>query len=266
MKNSNNNKVIDLIICGADEKILRVFEPTAIFANFLNTLSQNNLHLYFPSQNDEDQVLLKKDPLLYRTTTEGGSQVLGLMTKAIKVEKQKYTSYYDDEEGGIIDENEEKEGGKNSIDFSTPPNEEFLTKHTLWPEINKLYGHGFELQAIATNSDGSLIFSSCKSQTSKDAEIIIWDVEKYKIQQKLEGHSFTISCLEFDEKNGILASAGRDRLLCLWRKGEEGWKGFWKEKGHMRMVLGLGWSHDGEVLGSGSRDKRIKVVPFYYLI
>jgi hypothetical protein len=27
------------------------------------------------------------------------------------------------------------------IDFDKPPHDDYLVKHTLWPEMNKLYGH-----------------------------------------------------------------------------------------------------------------------------
>ena len=38
-----------------------------------------------------------KDPLLYETYAEGGVQVLGLMTKMQKVEREKVVSYYEEE-------------------------------------------------------------------------------------------------------------------------------------------------------------------------
>jgi elongator complex protein 2 len=33
---------------------------------------------------------------------------------------------------------------------------------TLWPEKDKLYGHGYELISVATSSDGQYIASACK--------------------------------------------------------------------------------------------------------
>ena len=41
--------ILDVIACGADEKVVRILEPPACFANYLNSFTQANLHLYFPS-------------------------------------------------------------------------------------------------------------------------------------------------------------------------------------------------------------------------
>lgn len=48
-------------------------------------------------------------------------------------------------------------------DFNSTPSENYLMRNTLWPEINKLYGHGFEIKCITSNFEGTLIASSCKS-------------------------------------------------------------------------------------------------------
>lgn len=43
-----------------------------------------------------------------------------------------------------------------------PPTEENLMQNTLWPEEQKLYGHGYEVFALACNSRGDIIASACK--------------------------------------------------------------------------------------------------------
>ena len=90
--------VIDVIACGADEKVIRLLEPPACFANYLNTFTKANLHLFFNSPAEENLYKMSKpqDPvLLYTPYSEGGTQVLGLMTKMQKIEREKITSYYD---------------------------------------------------------------------------------------------------------------------------------------------------------------------------
>lgn len=51
-------------------------------------------------------------------------------------------------------------------------------QNTLWPEGAKLYGHGNDLIALAANSDGTLLASSCKASHEMDAHIILWYVNQ----------------------------------------------------------------------------------------
>ena len=37
---------------------------------------------------------------------------------------------------------------------SYPPPEETLVQNTLWPELHKMYGHGYELFCLAANNKG----------------------------------------------------------------------------------------------------------------
>lgn len=80
--------VLDVIACGADEKVVRILEPPACFANYLNSFTHANLHLYFPSIEEEKKYTVSKPGdavLLYEAYSEGGTQVLGLMTKSQRV-------------------------------------------------------------------------------------------------------------------------------------------------------------------------------------
>jgi elongator complex protein 2 len=47
--------------------------------------------------------------------------------------------------------------------FNTPPNDIILSSRTLWPELNKLYGHGYEVISLATH--GNIIASASKGLT-----------------------------------------------------------------------------------------------------
>lgn len=87
-----------MIVCGADEKVVRLVEPPACFANYLNSFTEANLHLFFNSEKEEANYLISKPQdkvLMYEAYSEGGTQVLGLMTKMQRVEREKITSYYE---------------------------------------------------------------------------------------------------------------------------------------------------------------------------
>jgi len=52
--NSNyGTKVCDIIICGPDEKVIRLYEPPASFLNMINKRCDTKLHLYFDSELQE---------------------------------------------------------------------------------------------------------------------------------------------------------------------------------------------------------------------
>lgn len=63
--------------------------------------------------------------------------MLGLMTKMQRVEREKITNYYEEDEGGPVaeeaEETKEETNLKSEVDYSKPPHEDYLVKHTLWP-------------------------------------------------------------------------------------------------------------------------------------
>lgn len=61
-----------------------------------------------------------------------------------------------------------------AIDNTEPPTEETLLQNTLWPEIQKLYGHGYEIYCLAASPDSLLLASACKATTTEHAAILIW--------------------------------------------------------------------------------------------
>lgn len=152
------------------------------------------------------------------------------------------------------------------FNYMEPPDEDFLTNNTLWPESNKLFGHGYEVIALATSHDGKFIASGGKSQSEKHSKLFVWNANKNQPVAKLEGHNLTIVQIEFSPSDKYLLSVSRDRSWCLYRKKEniEGeiespysFVQIGKET-HGRIIWGCSWAHDEKLFITGSRDKTIK--------
>jgi elongator complex protein 2 len=72
--------------------------------------------------------------------------------------------------------------------YSRPPTEEALAQNTLWPEMQKLYGHGYEIFSLAstgTDLKSTTVASACKASKAEHAEVILWQPEAqgWKIKQ-----------------------------------------------------------------------------------
>lgn len=100
------------------------------------------------------------------------------------------------------------------VQFS-PPLEADLLQNTLWPEKEKLYGHGFEIIAVGTSRDGKYIASSCKASKAEYAAVIIWSAESYRKIGELSGHALTVTTIVFSPDGKWLVTAGRDRSWIL---------------------------------------------------
>lgn len=100
------------------------------------------------------------------------------MTKAVNEGKKNF--YFDadkqDEEDMLL---EQLMGGQEIYNYKQTPTEDHLVSNTLWPELNKMYGH--EISCLVTSSSGKHIASCCKSQSFKHSAILIWDPVTYLV-------------------------------------------------------------------------------------
>lgn len=273
LKIQGREDVCDVIVCGADEKVIRLYEPPPAFINYANNLGSAKLHLYFPDASQEEAYLLphklKKGIIEYRTETEGGAQVLGLMTKQVKIEKDKIWEYAgsedeeaDEQQGPDGKGEDQKKDLQEALDFTALPREDQLVAKTLWPELNKLYGHGYEISTVCCDHAGELIASACKSQTQEHSAIILWNPAKYQIYGKLQFHNYTVTQMEFSHDDMCLASVSRDRQFVIFRrtdKKSQDFKPVFVDKSHARIIWSVSWAHDDARLATASRDKRIKI-------
>lgn len=223
-------------ISGAEEKIFRMFEAPKNFR-------QNFKQICQVQYDDEEEDVCPK-----------GASVpsLGLSNKAI------FTSNNDDAQKTSKKDPYPEESHFTETDLFAPPQEETLIQNTLWPELKKLYGHGYEVFAIAASKDKRFIATSCKSTSAEHAAIIIWDAKSFTIHDKLMSHNLTVVQLEFSPDSKRLLSVSRDRKWSIFENIEDSFKLVSmtdkKMAYHSRIIWCCAWSHDSKYFATGSRD------------
>ena len=232
-------------VSGADEKLLRVFDEPSLTGALLHNLSR--LERLFESQPHEAASI----------------PVLGLSNKAVQV-----TDSYDDERDGDITQRELAAPTVPVLATDHPPYEDDLARHTLWPEREKLYGHGYEISAVAASQSGKIIATACKASAIDHAVIRIYETKTWReIPNPLKAHSLTVTCLRFSDDDRFLLSVGRDRQWTVFSRDavdEQTYSMYASNpKGHLRMILGAAWASVNDkteaIFATAGRDKSIKV-------
>lgn len=232
----------------SEEKIVRTFQAPGNFV-------ENFRSLVGVEKDPEGDELLGSNP-------KGASvPSLGLSNKAV---------YEEDIENAPIGEKKFKDEYPENyfvpIHMTEPPTEEYLMQNTLWPEMQKLYAHGYELYSLAATKDGSLLASACKATTQQHAEIILWNTSTWKIEQRLQSHKLTVTQMKFSSDGKRLLSVSRDRRWSMFENkpsADEKVKfelvaSTDRNNGiHQRLIWTCGWSHDDDYFATGSRDGKI---------
>ncbi|OQR80985.1 elongator complex protein [Achlya hypogyna] len=139
---------------------------------------------------------------------------------------------------------------------------EQLAKRSLWPEVQKLYGHGNELLRVASCRSGARLASACKARDEAAATVWLWRKDEASGSlvacQQLQGHASSIVQLAFSADDRWLASVSKDRHVCIYGAQDDGnFKLVHKAKAHKRIIWGCAWLPDQPVLATGSRDETV---------
>ncbi|KAL6070511.1 Elongator subunit elp2 [Balamuthia mandrillaris] len=227
---------------GADEKVIRVFDAPQTFVLSLQAITGIS-----NSSDLEDQ-----RPL--------GANVppLGLSNKPT------FGGQEQSEGQQQIDETLLSEAPAEPALLTAPPFEEHLLQSTLWPEIQKLYGHGNDLICLASSYSGAHLVSACKGSSAEQCSIIVWDTKTWRAKHKLAAHKLTVTQLQFSHNDQYLLSVSRDRNLALFSYDEKNadttpFRLLKKVKAHERIIWGSAWSHDDKYVATASRDKKLKI-------
>lgn len=222
-------------VSGGDEKVLRVFKMTLLMAKMLhNQCGIDGLSADLP--------------------TTAAVPVLGLSNKA----ETKAPS----PEAEADDTNETQEDVLATLEH--PPLEDILQKYTLFPELEKLYGHGYEISCVAVHPSYQLIASACKSNLLKHAAIRLFlGAPDYQlVPTPLSGHTLTVTSLAWNPQGTHLLATLRDRLFSLWKLIDAATAQFelvlHNQKAHTRIIWDGAWIDDTRFL-TCLRDKLVKM-------
>lgn len=227
-------------VSGGDEKILRSFDEPKGVAEILQKFVDHTIEA------------------TEQMPESASVPVLGLSNKATE----------DVNEENSMDEIETNDTKNISYDLvhslETPPMEDTLQRHLLWPESEKLYGHGYEITCLDISPDGQLIASACRSNTVQHAVIRIFDTNTWlEMKSPLSFHSLTITRLRFSEDGKYLLAVCRDRKWSVWERNFED-NSFMLLQGHEKPHTKIIWDGDwapkayGRVFFTASRDRSIK--------
>ena len=231
-------------ISGGDEKLLRVFDEPRATADLLETLCGVHTNV---EQNLSDAANI---PLL------------GLSNKAVESATDGKSTA--DGHNGAEDLTSAVRGQTLRVD--RPPLEDQLARHTLWPEREKLYGHGYEISAVASSHDGNVVATSCRASSLDHAVIRLYTSKDWReVKPPLTVHSLTVTALAFSSDDRYLISVGRDRQWAVFERDGVRPEGYMLKhsnpKGHSRMILDACWAplEAGRVFATAGRDKMVKI-------
>uniref|UniRef100_A0A4W3JHQ8 Elongator complex protein 2 n=1 Tax=Callorhinchus milii TaxID=7868 RepID=A0A4W3JHQ8_CALMI len=224
-------------VSGADEKVLRVFSATK---NFVENFS------FITGTTVED--LLSTNQATGEIPEGASVPALGLSNKAVFEGIGNHILYL----------------------FEYSKVTYHLLQNTLWVEIQKLYGHGYEVFCVACNTSRTVLASACKASKMEYAAIILWSTCSWKQLLSLPLHSLTVTQLAFSPDDQFLLAVSRDRTWSLWKQQEPAQfdsEPFFSlfahtDKNtavHTRIIWTCDWSFDSKYFVTGSRDKKIIV-------
>ncbi|KAG5716522.1 putative elongator complex protein 2 [Termitomyces sp. T112] len=207
----------------ADEKVARIFEAPRNFVNLIEELGVSKF-----TESEHQRPLAANVP------------PLGLSNKAVE-NAQAFTS--------MLETRERR------------PFEGELASTTLWPEIEKIFGHGYESMTLTVSPNKRFLATACKATTLEHAVVRVYDTTKYQpVGQPLSGHSLTVTRIAFSPDGNFVLSVSRDRSWRLFRARESG--GFIPiaaDKSHGRIIWDCAWASEGDVFATASRDKTVKI-------
>ncbi|KAI6047250.1 WD40-repeat-containing domain protein [Pisolithus marmoratus] len=136
-----------------------------------------------------------------------------------------------------------------------------LAATTLWPEVEKVFGHGYESITIASSHSHELIATACRATSPQHAVVRVYSASTYQpFGLPLEGHTLTVTRIAFSPDDRYIITVSRDRTWRAFAKEENaGYVPVAMDKSHARIIWDCAWSSEGDIFATASRDKTVKI-------
>ncbi|KAG6378796.1 WD40-repeat-containing domain protein [Boletus reticuloceps] len=149
------------------------------------------------------------------------------------------------------------------LDSTRPDRRPFegeLAATTLWPEVEKVFGHGYESITIASSNSRHLLATACKATSAQHAVVRLYSTSTYQpFGSPLEGHSLTVTRIAFSPDDYYIVTVSRDRTWRAFEKRNDGYFPVVADKSHTRIIWDCAWSREGDLFATASRDKTVKI-------
>ena len=127
-------------------------------------------------------------------------------------------------------------------------------------EAQALNGHESWVARVVYSPDGKLLASASHalkhdSGAKPDKDVRVWDLAT-GLPRLLQGHSDTVTWVDFSPDGRLLASASMDHTIRIWRLDDGSSRVL---TGHGDLVFEVGFSHGGSTLVSTSNDNTTRV-------
>lgn len=227
-------------LSGADEKIVRAFRAPDTFLKRIRCLARDG---------PEDDAMASERPVFV--------PALGLSNKDAGIGFD-LPGYHCESSSTRM---------RAEMPLGRAPSEADLCRQTLWPELDKLYGHGYEIYSLAVAPGGRLAASASKANLAADGAIRFWMREGDRWLAAphgvVPGHALTIVSLAFSPDGRHLLATSRDRSwsITMITSNEDGSMGFRmvqrEEAAHARIIWAAAWVSPAAFL-TASRDATVK--------
>ncbi|WFD31601.1 Elongator subunit elp2 [Malassezia sp. CBS 17886] len=144
------------------------------------------------------------------------------------------------------------------------PVPEELQSLTLWPELEKLYGHGYELLSVDADPPSGLVASTCRATTREHAVVRLFDShDRWRpVHSALDAHALSVTRVRFSADGSHVLTVSRDRSWHVYRRADGGeFVPVAGERAHARIIWDGAWAIEPgiPIFATASRDKTVKV-------